>query len=96
MHVCRQKTAFSLFAGAMLPAEGRSLYRTQEGDIGLAPPGVNEGDVVYFVKGCRTPLVLRHIKAADELILIGDCCMHGFMHGEAIKSGEPFREIMLV
>lgn len=60
--------------------EGRAFFRPREGYIGFATSGAAEGDCIYFIKGCRTPMILRHVEVGDQTILIADCYFHGFMY----------------
>jgi len=66
----------------------RRMVRTERGYIGLGPRGAREGDRVFLVKGCRTPLVLRpRGEVEEEWELVGDCYVHGIMRGEAFEEG---------
>ena len=51
------------------------MFRTSQRNIGIAPAVAEEVDMVYMIKGCRTPLVLRKIND-HKLILVGDCYVH--------------------
>jgi hypothetical protein len=63
--------------------------------FGLGSESLRDGDEIWIIAGSRVPLALRQ---ADQGLyrLVGGAYMHGFMNGEAMKSGELFREIMLV
>lgn len=71
----------------------RSMFLTEGGYIGVAPPQAREGDTVFFVKGSRVPLILR--PRGDRWELIGDAYVHGVMQGEAFKE-EECGELVLV
>jgi hypothetical protein len=53
----------------------RALIRTRKGALGLAPPGVREGDYICIIYGCTVPVVLRRrtqpktqeVKVKEEL-----------------------------
>jgi len=65
----------------------------------MVPDEAREGDVLVFFDGARVPHVLRPVDAAVErelrgacgatasYWLIGDCYLHGLMHGEAFPRG---------
>ena len=67
---------------------GRSVFRTREGYIGLAPQMVRPGDQVCNLLGCSTPLLLRPIPCLKYL-LIGSCYVPGQMDGEAFLGPIP-------
>ncbi len=77
--------------------ERRRLFISREGFIGLAPVEAEQGDVIFAIKGCRTPHVLRltfpaspdldtdsdnSAPAAAQFRLVGDCYLDGFMDVE--------------
>jgi hypothetical protein len=72
----------------------RRMFLTEGGYIGVAPPQAREGDSIFLVKGSRVPLVMRPHKD-DTWELIGDCYVHGVMHGEAFQEDEC-AEIMII
>ncbi|KAF9893477.1 hypothetical protein FE257_010789 [Aspergillus nanangensis] len=73
---------------------GRRVMRTQNGYIGLAPPGAQKGDQVVLLEGGRVPYLLR--KVDDESYkLVGECYVHGIMYGEAFDE-ERCCDIILV
>jgi hypothetical protein len=63
--------------------KNRCMIRTREGYIGAAPELVNVGDTIAIMHGGRVPLILRQGENEDKWELIGDCYVHGVMHGEA-------------
>ncbi|CZR69172.1 related to heterokaryon incompatibility protein het-6 [Phialocephala subalpina] len=65
---------------------GRRFFRTAEGYYGIGPLIVEEGDVICVLLGGRTPFILRPV--GDDYSLVGECYVHGFMHGEAIEMME--------
>ena len=77
----------------MTELERRRIFRTSQGYIGIAPAVAERGDLVYMIKGCRTPLVLRKAND-DKFILVGDCYLHGFMKGYMFEA-EKCRHVWL-
>ena len=81
----------------VLATTARLLAVTSTGYLGLVPEDAAEGDHVVLMPGGKVPYVLRRIEvSADEnrvehdrtddkgyYSFIGDCYMHGIMHGEA-------------
>ena len=60
----------------------RRLVTTRGGYLGLVPAAARCGDVVAVLMGCDTPLVLR--RRDGEYEVVGECYVHGIMHGEVI------------
>lgn len=60
----------------------RRMFRTKSGYIGLGPRLTQKGDHIFLVRGSRVPLVLRS-QDSERWTLLGDCYVHGIMHGEA-------------
>jgi hypothetical protein len=66
----------------------RMIITDQERLLGLAPEGVQDGDLICIIFGCSVPVALRKI-VGDEMTgehhyeLVGDCYVHGMMDGEA-------------
>jgi hypothetical protein len=58
----------------------RRLFKTTKGYIGIGPRSLEKGDAVTLFKGGMVPLVIR--SRGDKWELIGDCYVHGIMHGE--------------
>jgi hypothetical protein len=64
-------------------AIGRRFSLTNCGRLGLMPADAKEGDVIWVFYGGNLPYVVR--RCEDGMYtFIGDCYLHGFMHGEAI------------
>jgi Heterokaryon incompatibility protein (HET) len=74
-------------------AINRRMIRTKGGHIGLAPGLTREGDIVAILQGGKMPLVLRPKGSSYELI--GECYVHGVMHGEAFHQ-QDCRPVWLV
>jgi Heterokaryon incompatibility protein (HET) len=77
-------------------AEGRRMFRTSKGYIGLAPVLAQKGDEIVLCKGGSVPFILRRqsVKGSKKCDLIGDCYVHGIMKGEAFVS-EDCHEIWI-
>ena len=67
---------------------GKSLFTTEEGYIGLAPRAAKAGDLVCVLLGSRSPFLLRPL-ANNQYQLVGHCCAHGIMNGEALLGPLP-------
>ncbi|KAE8451541.1 hypothetical protein EG329_003614 [Mollisiaceae sp. DMI_Dod_QoI] len=61
----------------------RRLVTTDEGSIGMAPYRVQKGDIVCVLVGCNIPMAIRQRGTGYEVI--GECYLHGFMGGEALR-----------
>jgi hypothetical protein len=62
----------------------RRLFKTTKGYIGIGPCSLQKGDGVALFKGGMVPLVIRSL--GDKWELVGDCYVHGIMHGEAYSA----------
>ncbi|KAH6612465.1 heterokaryon incompatibility protein-domain-containing protein [Boeremia exigua] len=63
--------------------QGRRLFKTQTGHLGLSTTGTQIGDILCVLLGAQRPVILR--PAADNTYLVvGSCYAHGLMNGEAI------------
>ena len=72
-----------LFGMNLELAQYRRVFRTQNGYFGLGPPAMRSGDSVCVLFGFTTPFILRRVD--DHYILIGECYVHGIMHGEVLE-----------
>lgn len=79
---------------------------TSQGFLGMGPQTVEKGDEVFVAKGSRLPLILRPIEhtVTQKLgipghergyLFVGQCYLHGFMDGEAVKSDTKWETIHL-
>ncbi|KAI0551876.1 heterokaryon incompatibility protein-domain-containing protein [Xylaria curta] len=69
--------------------QGRCIYDTEEGFVGLAPLKAESGDEVCVIVGCNSaPVVLRPV-GGDEYILVGGCYISGIEGGEALLGPLP-------
>jgi hypothetical protein len=63
--------------------KGRQLSRTKQGVLGLFPLGIEEDDEIWMLHGGDVPFVLQ--PCFDKYRLVGDCYLHGYMHGEKLE-----------
>lgn len=71
-----------IFSFVPLWTEGRKVFVTHRGFIGLGPAEVETGDVVCILFGGNLPYVVRHL-GEDRFTLMGPSYVHGIMNGEA-------------
>ncbi|KAI9691716.1 MAG: hypothetical protein M1822_007788 [Bathelium mastoideum] len=64
---------------------GRRLAFTEDGFLGIVPAACKEGDTVCTLWGGQTLYIIR-AAAEKRYQLIGECYMHGMMHGEAFTT----------
>jgi hypothetical protein len=76
---------------------GRTMFWTKNGSIGLCFPNSQPGDEVWVLHGGKVPFVLRPCKSDCEggitenrgyYNLIGEAYLHGYMDGEAMRGSE--------
>ena len=72
------------FSSKLATTLDRRFFRTTKGYIGMGPRPLQKGDVVALFKGGMVPLVIRSLE--DKWELVGDCYVHGIMHGEAYSA----------
>ena len=85
------------FVGA---CQGRALFITDEGVIGLGPNMTRPEDKVCVIHGSRVPFIIRRIEEQKvwiakgkeiiqkKYVLVGECFIHELMNGEAVRDGE--------
>ncbi|KAI0123548.1 heterokaryon incompatibility protein-domain-containing protein [Xylariales sp. AK1849] len=61
----------------------RMLFRTEQGHLGLGPPGVSSADVVCLLECCTLPVVMRLLD--DQWVLVGSCYIYGYSDGEPME-----------
>jgi hypothetical protein len=64
----------------------RKLCSTTIRYLGWVPLNAESNDIICIFKWAITPFVLRPVDGG-HYILIGECYMHGIMHGEALNGG---------
>ncbi|KAJ4376237.1 hypothetical protein N0V83_001520 [Neocucurbitaria cava] len=65
--------------------DGRRMFKTRHGRLGLAPPGAESGDVVCVLFGGDVPYVLRRM-GMDNWLFVGECYLHDMMDGQALSA----------
>ena len=68
----------------------RRLFSTEHAYLGYGSVSMRKGDQVWLIDGARVPMVLRKAEGQNEFILVGECYLHGVMHGE--KWGSRWRK----
>ncbi|KAF5022038.1 hypothetical protein F66182_5921 [Fusarium sp. NRRL 66182] len=65
-------------------SDGRCLFRTEQGHLGLGPRTARVGDQVGILQGAEVPHVFRRAPkgSEDDLSLVGDAYVYGIMYGE--------------
>jgi hypothetical protein len=53
--------------------------------IAAVPEDARLGDAVCVLIGCSVPVCLREGTSSGTWTLVGECYVHGYMHGEAIR-----------
>jgi hypothetical protein len=76
----------------------RRLFLTDEGNLGLGHQSMKEGDSIWIVSSCPSPVVLGPSPTVDESVLIfgGEAYVHGIMFGEAVAEDTKWLDICLV
>lgn len=64
----------------VLTSQGLTMFKTSQGLIGTAPPGIGPGDWVAMIMGLRMPFILRPVE--ESFRILGPCYVHGVMGGE--------------
>ena len=75
-------------AGVWRFCNGRSLFMTEEGYIGLAPRAAKAGDCVCVLLGSNRPFLLHPI-GTNQYQIVGQCYAYGIMSGEALLGPLP-------
>jgi hypothetical protein len=65
-------------------ANGRTLFYTEKGWVGIGPPITLVEDEVFLIKGALCPYILRRAQSRTDggYRLLGDCYVDGIMDGE--------------
>jgi Heterokaryon incompatibility protein (HET) len=66
---------------------GRRLFRTERGYLGIAAQSLRVGDGVWVLAGARVPVVLRRL-GSGHWGLVGEAYVHGVMAGEGVGGGK--------
>jgi hypothetical protein len=68
-------------SNATAACSGRRFFMTERGYYGLGPDGMEAGDICVIFFGGEVPFILRP-SAEFYYYLVGECYVHGIMHGE--------------
>jgi len=80
---------------AYMIESGMKLMLTDKGHIGWVHPRWRSGDVLYLLKGCSVPVVLRP-RAEGGFLVVGDAYIQGLMKGEGMQDiGDSWVDIDL-
>ena len=82
------------------------FWLTSKGFLGMGPQTLEKGDEVFVAKGSRVPLIFRPIEntiaqnfgiSGHErgYLFVGQCYLHGFMDGEAVKPDTEWETVHL-
>ena len=63
---------------------GRKLFMTKNNFVGMGSRSIQADDQVWLIRDSRTPLILRPKPGTQDLFLVGEAYLHGFMHGEML------------
>lgn len=80
------KAGMEALVSASLVMNGRRLFISENGTVGLAPLDSREEDIICVLLGCRFPVVLR--REGERYLLVGEAYVEGIMHGEALVDAE--------
>ncbi len=76
---------------------GRRIFRTKRGFMGLGPNAAEIGDKVCVLLGGQVLYVLREGYESSNFKFVGECYVHGMMDGQACEDKEfSIRDIELV
>ncbi|KAG0648101.1 Heterokaryon incompatibility protein [Hyphodiscus hymeniophilus] len=79
-----ERSEAAIFQGQVTKASnGRALFLTDKGYVGLGPAEVEKGDRIAVLLGGSVPFVLR--QRQSHFTLVGESYVRGLMHGEAIQ-----------
>ncbi|KAK8017804.1 Heterokaryon incompatibility protein 6-OR allele [Apiospora rasikravindrae] len=62
----------------------RRIATTTGGDLVLVPQGARQRDVIFILRGCNAPVVLRP-RDDGTWYLVGECYIHAVMQGSIMK-----------
>lgn len=80
-----------IFTHILTTCEGRSMFRTQNGNFGFVPSAAQKGDIVVVFLGCDNPLVLRltGFGYRTRYRVVGEAYCDGVMNGETLLGPLP-------
>ncbi|KAF4973092.1 hypothetical protein FSARC_523 [Fusarium sarcochroum] len=76
---------------------GRTLFKTAKSMLGLGHTTVLPGDIVTFLWGVRSPIVLRprDESSGGGFTFVGDAYVDGIMHGEFLETKPTHEEFII-
>ena len=80
------KAAYYFFLASAKAMQGKCLFRTKEGRLGVGLRGVRVGDVVVVLFGGNVPFVVRGPDGEGHWRLVGQSFVCGLMEGEGVVS----------
>lgn len=69
--------------------QGRRLFLSADGYLGLGPVGMQTGDVVVYLDSAEVPFILRPLPTGD-FTLVGETYVYGLMDRDAKKDDPSF------
>lgn len=71
--------------------------------VACGPKSTVEGDEVWIISGCRTPMVLRKLEhqtgelnaERNPYAVVGEAYVHGIMYGEFVDDDAPWEDLWL-
>ena len=81
------RTAWMIVSFMLTALRNHAVFISSQGYLGLGPALTEVGDSVVIFGGSQTPFVMRKIGlagVAKDFYILGDCYLHGFMHGELL------------
>ena len=87
------------YSDTMMKFSDYRIFTTQGQYLGLGPFNINNSEEICIIRGAVTPFILRKNDSMSETgkpiyELVGECYIHGLMHGEGLEFG-PEEEIVL-
>lgn len=64
--------------------QGRHVFYTRDGHLGLGPEHTRRGDIVAVLYGCEWPVVMRPLPTPGEYKLLECAYVYGIMDGAAV------------
>jgi hypothetical protein len=64
----------------------REVFTKEKKYTGLGPLLMQENDIVCLIYGAKVLFLIRR-RAEGGYLLVGECYVHGLMHGEGISTG---------
>jgi len=75
---------------------GRKVAITNKGFLCLVPRFAKPGDAIWVLEGAQTPYVLRSTGEQGGFEFVGDCYVHGVMHGNAVTPDAPWEAVRIM